>query len=353
MREVANHPIGDVVVGVALPATVGQHTAHRSRTAAQSAAGQAHDDRTVHDAIAREPLEYSRLAGRAAEQGPGVAYPACGPLITGDVIHISSARGHAKLADDDASGLDPLTKPLRQAQLRVEQLISTNRRKDELLAVVSHELRSPLAAIRNCVFVLRQSGGNPAQQRAQAVIERQVGRMTQLIEDLLDVSRISQGRQHLQRERIDLRVVLSHAIETLDADINERCQQLITALPDTPVWLRADAQRLEQVFVNLLANASKYTDRNGVLTVRAQVREAQAVVCIRDSGIGIPPESLPHIFELFRQADEAVPRSRSGLGIGLAVVRNLVQMHGGTVTAASAGRYLGSEFTVRLPREGR
>ena len=144
---------------------------------------------------------------------------------------------------------------------------------------------------------------------------------------------------------------MNNAIETLESDIKQRNHRLTTALPDAPVWLQADPGRLEQVFVNLLANASKYTDTGGELTVWMHVRDGQAVVRVRDSGIGIAPEVLPHLFDLFRQADEAAPRSQSGLGIGLALVRNLVESHGGSVTGASAGLGQGSEFTVCLPRE--
>ena len=175
--------------------------------------------------------------------------------------------------------------------------------------------------------------------------------MTQLVDELLDVSRITHGRLHLQRERIDLRVILGNAIQTLETDIKQRNHRLTTALPDAPVWLQADPGRLEQVFVNLLANASKYTDKGGELAVSVSMRDGQAIVRVRDSGIGIAPEALPHIFDLFRQADEAAPRSQSGLGIGLALVRNLVESHGGNVIAESAGIGQGSEFTVYLPRE--
>jgi signal transduction histidine kinase len=241
---------------------------------------------------------------------------------------------------------------LRKARLRVEELAAVNRRKDEALAMISHELRSPLAAIQNAVrFLSGQVGEGLGGQRAQALIERQVRRMTLLVDDLLDVSRITHGRMHLRRERIDLRVVVSNAIETLQSDINQRNHRLKTAVPDGPVWLHADPLRLEQVFVNLLANASRYTEAGGDLTVWVHTRDDQAVIRIRDSGIGIAREALPHIFDLFRQADEAAPYSKSGLGMGLALVRNLVELHGGSATAASAGIGQGSEFTVRLPRE--
>jgi len=183
------------------------------------------------------------------------------------------------------------------------------------------------------------------------MIQRQVRRMTQLVHDLLDVSRITHGRLHLQRERIDLRDVVSSAIETLESDIKQRNHRLTTALPDAPVWLQGDPGRLEQVFVNLLANASRYTDPGGELAVWVHLRDGQAVVRVRDSGIGIAPECLPHLFDLFRQADEAAPRSQSGRRMGLALVRDLVESHEGSVTGASAGLGEGSEFTVRLPRE--
>jgi signal transduction histidine kinase len=242
--------------------------------------------------------------------------------------------------------------PLRQGQLRIEELASANRRKDEFLAMLSHELRSPLAAIHYAVRFLRtQTGEVAAQQRMQALIERQLGRMTHLVDELLDVSRIASGRMHLHRERIDLRDVVSHAIETLESDLSERNHRLSTEFPDAPVWLQADAGRLEQVFVNLLANAARYTDAGGELRVWVHTKDRQAVVRVRDSGVGIAPEALPHIFDLFKQANEADPRSKSGLGVGLAVVRNLVELHGGSVAAASAGAGQGSEFAVRLPTE--
>jgi signal transduction histidine kinase len=242
--------------------------------------------------------------------------------------------------------------PFREVQLWVEELVRADRRKDEFLATLAHELRTPLGAIRNAVDLLqREQGGTPAAQQAQALIERQVRHMTRLINDLLDVSRIRNGHLHLQRERIDLRAVLHHTVETLEPEVSKRRQQLTVALPESPVWLQADPWRLEQVFGNLLANASRYTDAGGELAVLVHVRNDQVVVRFRDSGIGIAPEALPHVFDLFTQADAAAPCSRAGLGIGLALVRSLVALHGGRVTAASAGLGRGSEFTVRLPLE--
>lgn len=248
------------------------------------------------------------------------------------------------------SGITP--DMLCPAPLRLDELATADGHKDAFLATVCHELRSPLAAIQNAFRLLTSENAEPAaRQGAQLLVERQIRRMTQLVDSLQDISRIRYGGLHLRRERLDLRVVARNAIETLESDIKGRGHQLTTALPDAPLWAHADAFRMEQVFVNLLSNASKYMDAGGRLTVRAHRRDALAVVSIRDSGIGIAPEALPYIFDLFRQADAGDPRSRSGLGIGLALVRNIVALHGGSVTAASEGVGKGSEFVVQLPSE--
>lgn len=235
---------------------------------------------------------------------------------------------------------------------RAEELLAAGRRKDEFLAALSHELRSPLASIWNALALLgNESGETLARQKAQALIERQVRRMTQLVDDLLDLSRITRGQLRLRRERIDLSLAVRHAVATLEGSIDALGHRLTVVVPDDPVWLQGDPDRLEQVFVNLLANAAKYTDPGGEIFVGIEVQIDQALVRVRDSGIGMTPEGLLKIFELFRQADEADMHSRSGLGIGLALVRNFVELHGGTVSAASAGLGHGSEFTVSLPRE--
>lgn len=244
-----------------------------------------------------------------------------------------------------------ITPTLYQAPSRLDELATAERRKDEFLAMC-HELRSPLAAIQNAFRLMSsENAETAARQRAQVLMERQIRRMTQLVDDLQDLSRIGHGGLPVRRERLDLRVVVGHAIETLESDIKGRDHQLTMALPDAPLWVHADAFRLEQVFVNLLSNASKYTDAGGELMVQAHSRDALAVVRIRDSGIGIAADALPYIFDLFRQADAGDPRSRSGLGIGLALVRNIVEVHGGSVTAASEGIGRGSEFAVQLLRE--
>ena len=306
-------------------------------------------------------MEVQLAMSEGARRGPLLLAMTCvtaASIGTGGSMNINGESGvhnfhsavHARMIDSGVYGNTSYT--LCQARLRVEELTLANRRKDEFLAMLGHELRSPLAAIRNGIHLLsRQAQDTPAPQELKAMLERQVRRVTQLVDDLQDVSRITQGCLYLQRERTDLRDVVNNAIQTLESDIQQRNHRLTTVLPDAPVWLQADPGRLEQVFVNLLANASKYTDTGGELTVVVHVRDGQGVVRVRDTGIGIAPQVLPQLFGLFRQADRAAPRSRSGLGIGLALVRDLVELHGGSVTGASAGLGQGSEFTVCLPSE--
>lgn len=220
----------------------------------------------------------------------------------------------------------------------------------ELLAMLCHELRGPVAAMRYAIRLWSSHAPGIPEQQLQTMIERQAARMTRLIDDLLDVSRVTNERMPLHRERIDLRSVVAHAVETAAPEIEARGHELTSAAPQLPVWVSGDSFRLEQIFVNLLSNAAKYTEYGGRLSIRTEVQDDRAVVRVRDSGIGIAPHLLPYIFDLFRQGEETGPRARAGLGIGLAIVRSLVELHGGTVTAASSGAGHGSEFTVSLPR---
>jgi signal transduction histidine kinase len=222
-------------------------------------------------------------------------------------------------------------------------------KNSEFMTVFSHELRNSLGAIRSATRVLNiEPSGLPA-LKARAMIERQVEQMTRLVEDLLDVSRIRSGQLHLRCERMDLRAVAARAVQTIEFTMQQQNQKMTTSCPEVPIWLWADAARLEQVFVNLLTNAAKYTDAGGSVTLSVDRDKGEAIVRISDSGIGIAPEVLPHVFDLFVQADPSSRRGSAGLGIGLALVRNLVERHGGLVTVASAGLGHGSEFTVRLP----
>ena len=239
---------------------------------------------------------------------------------------------------------------LREARESAKDLAALDQRILEYLPVVSHELRNSLAAIR---FAARLMGMNQHEphfaRKARLVIDRQAGQMARLIDDLLEVSRSKSPFLGLRRERVDLRVIARHAVESVELEIGQRDQRLLVALPDAPVWLQGDPGRLAQVLVNLLNNAAKYTDNGGELRLSVEWEANHATVRVRDSGIGIAPDLLPHVFEPFMQAESSLPRSEMGIGIGLAVVRNLVELHGGRVTAASAGLGQGSEFTVQLP----
>jgi signal transduction histidine kinase/CheY-like chemotaxis protein len=240
-----------------------------------------------------------------------------------------------------------LEEELRQRTLQLED---ADRHKDEFLGMVGHELRSPLAAIRNTVQVLRQLGSSdPNLQWARDAIDRQAQHMAQLVEDLLDVSRIAHGKVRIRKEPVELGQVVRQAVETAQSLLNARQQQLTVSLPSWPVRLQADPIRLVQVFTNLLNNAAKYTDEGGQIWLAAEEKEGEVVVQVRDTGIGIAAEMLPHVFELFTQVPGALDRAQGGLGIGLAMVGQLVQLHGGTVQAFSDGPGRGSDFVVRLP----
>jgi signal transduction histidine kinase len=237
-----------------------------------------------------------------------------------------------------------------QSRLRAPDPIPAKPRDDEFLAVFSHEVRSALAAIHNAAHLLRmQHAETPIALKARMLIERQVSRMTRLVADLCDITRARSAALSLKCERVDLRTVVKHALDTLELDMCARNHRLALSIPDAPVWLQADAGRLEQVLVNLLSNAAKYTDPGGEVTLAVHQQGTQAIIRIRDNGIGIAPEVLPRVFDLYMQADPASRRVEEGLGIGLALVRTLVELHGGEVTAASAGLGRGSEFCVYLP----
>ena len=239
---------------------------------------------------------------------------------------------------------------LERAEAQAEALADLHRRKDEFLAMLSHELRNPLAAITNAVQILDlQKDEHPLQEKAKTIIRRQAANLVVLVNDLLEVSRILGGRIQLHQEDLDARGIVQQAVETARPLIDQNKHELTVSLPTEPTWLHADALRLEEVIVNLLNNAVKYTPEGGHIWLSLQQEGDRIVLRIRDTGVGIVPDSLPHLFELFTQAPRSLDRSQGGLGVGLAVVRKLVEMHGGTVEAQSAGPGKGSEFIVRLP----
>ncbi len=227
-----------------------------------------------------------------------------------------------------------------------EKLKDADRRKDEFLATLAHELRNPLAPIRAGLEIMRR--GNEAQiQQAQSTIERQLTHIIRLVDDLLDVSRISRGKITLQMERVELAEIIHMALETNHPLLAAAKHELTVVLPPTPVYLEGDSTRLVQIVLNLMNNAVKYTEPGGKLELRATTENQQAVIRIKDSGIGIPAKMLPYIFDIFTQAEHTSQQMQGGLGIGLSLVKNLVEMHGGTIEAFSNSG--GSEFVVRLP----
>lgn len=231
-----------------------------------------------------------------------------------------------------------------------EALREADRRKSEFLATLAHELRNPLAPIRNGLELLRLAANKPeTQANVRAMMERQVGHMVHLINDLLDIARVSSGKLVLKTEPVTLESVVAGAVETSLPLVEAAGHALSVRLPEAPVPLEVDRVRISQVLSNLLSNAAKYTPRGGRIDVEARVEDGQAVIAVSDTGIGIGADSLPAVFDMFTQVARSIDRSRGGLGIGLALVRHLVQLHGGSVTAASPGPGLGSSFTVRLP----
>jgi PAS domain S-box-containing protein len=261
----------------------------------------------------------------------------------------SVARGIAGVAID-------ITERVRaEERLRVatEQLIEADRRKDEFIAMLAHELRNPLAPIRNAVHVLRHDAAITLKGSRDlallSIADRQVQHLIRLVDDLLEVSRITRGKIELKKQPIELTDVLRHAIETAQPIIEHGGHDLHVALPAEPLMLDADPVRLAQVFTNLLNNAAKYTERGGTIWLSAERRGNTAVITLRDSGVGIPAEMLPHVFDLFTQVDKTLGRAQGGLGIGLALVKRLIELHGGTVEAQSEGPGRGSAFVVQLP----
>ncbi len=268
---------------------------------------------------------------------------------TGRLIDLSLTISPIHDAGGRVIGASKIARDITEQKRTAEALREADRRKDEFLALLAHELRNPLAPLRNGLEIMRLASADAgAVNRARAMMDRQLGHMVRLVDDLLDVSRISRNKLELRRSRVLLTDVLSSALETARPAIDGSGHELITAFPAEPVHLDADLTRLAQVFSNLLTNSAKYTERGGRIWLTAERRGDEVVVSVRDTGIGIPAESLPRIFDMFSQVDRSIERATGGLGIGLALVKGLVEMHGGTVTAESEGLGKGSTFTVRL-----
>jgi PAS domain S-box-containing protein len=303
----------------------------------------------VADALRRTDLEVIST-GQAVEREEVVRRPGFDRWYLSVKFPLFDAAGRPAGVCGVAIDITDRRRAERAHRESESQLRDADRRKDEFLATLAHELRNPLAPIRNALQIMRLTGHDEAaSEQARAMMERQLGQMVRLIDDLLDVSRITRGKLELRKERIDLATVVHSAIDTARPLIDAAGHALLLSLPPEPVYLDADPMRLAQVFSNLLNNAAKYMDRGGRIWLTAGREGGTVIIEVRDAGIGIPPEALSSIFELFTQVDRSLEKSHGGLGIGLTLVKRLVEMHGGSVEAHSEGLGHGARFTARLP----
>jgi signal transduction histidine kinase/ActR/RegA family two-component response regulator len=276
-----------------------------------------------------------------------VATPSLSPPEDGTLNEIVN---RAAIAFDNAALYNSLKRETARSKEAEEKLQEASRRKDEFLAMLSHELRNPLAPILSASEVMRKlAPADPAIRWARDVVERQVTHLAQLVDDLLDVSRITQGKITLMKEPVELERVIRHSIETTTSLLDAKRHRLELEFPPNSVWVHGDFARLSQVFGNLLNNAAKYTSDGGRLEIAVTAEQGQAIVAIRDNGIGIEPQFLPHVFEVFSQGDRTLDRTQGGLGVGLAVVRRLVELHQGRVEVVSPGIGAGTQVQVFLP----
>ena len=287
-------------------------------------------------------LRVARTEGRYQEEGwrlrkDGSRFWA-NVVLTAIRDRTGELRGYAKITRD-------LT-----ARQRMEQLEQASRQISEFIAMLAHELRNPLAPIRNAMQVMAlRKLNDPQLEWCRGVVDRQVAHLGALVDDLLDVNRITTGKVQLKRETTPVSAVLERALESSAPLLQQRRHHVEIAMPDEPLLVHGDVTRLSQVFLNLINNAAKYTSENGLIRISGRDEGGYAVLQVCDNGVGITPDLLPRIFDLFVQGTRSIDRAEGGLGIGLALVREIVGLHGGSVSAASAGPQRGSEFTVRLP----
>jgi PAS domain S-box-containing protein len=286
----------------------------------------------------------------------GIRSYACNPLLAGNRL-LGTLSFASRIKDgfdqDEVAFIETICHHVTVAFERLRllnELTEADRRKDEFLATLAHELRNPLAPIRNAVRLLHLKGPDEPDLRwGRDVIDRQVEHLNRLIDDLLDISRITRDRLELRKQRVEFAAVVTAAIESSRPCIEQFGHELTINLPSQPIYLNGDLVRLAQVFLNLLTNAAKYTERGGRIWLTAERQGDDLVARVKDTGMGIPPEKLPRLFEMFFQVDQSLERSQGGLGIGLSLVRRMVELHGGNVEARSDGVGKGSEFIVRLP----
>jgi len=290
----------------------------------------------------------SKVAVFAELHRKGRAVEAANRMLLGEVAERRNAE--ARLNELNATLDRRVTARTRELQASEERLLEAHRRKDEFLATLAHELRNPLAPVRNAVQLLQRHKLDAQKlEWACGLIDRQVSVLSRLIDDLMDVSRINQGRIELRRDVVSINDALSDAVEAVRPSAEQSGHELAVLLPDRAIAVDGDRTRLAQVFTNLLSNSVKYTDDGGRIEVGVLVERDNVVVTVRDNGIGIPPDRLESVFEMFSQVESALSRSKGGLGIGLSLTQRLVQLHGGSIRAHSEGLGHGSRFSVVLP----
>lgn len=267
----------------------------------------------------------------------------------GSLRDVSLNISPIKDAQGQIIGASTIARDITERKQTEKKLREFDRRKDEFLAMLGHELRNPLASLANAVEILRMAQDPETVEKSRAIMQRQLAQLTRLVDDLLDVSRISQGKLRLQKSRIELAAVVHSALEDIQELVEQRGHKLSVTLPEVPIFLEADPIRLSQVLTNLLTNAAKYTPPGGHIELLVERREAGARVSVRDNGLGIPPDKLDSVFEMFGQLDRTLETTYKGLGVGLSLVKSLVELHGGTIEAHSDGLGKGSAFSVWLP----
>src|SRR5262245_19418383 len=276
--------------------------------------------------------------------------PPAGPPLLGLGMYFLFSLGIAGLGGMIVRARERIARQIEELTRQQVELRLADQRKDQFLAVLAHELRNPLAPIASALDILKQPGVDTATAaKARDLADRQLKHLTRLVDDLLDVSRIMRGKIDLRKEKVELAVIVARAVETARPLIDGSRHRLEVSLPAEPVWLEADLVRLAQAVGNLLCNAAKYTEPDGTISVVASCDAKEVAIRVRDNGIGIAPEVMPRLFQMFMQVAPRATRSQGGLGIGLTLVKSLIEMHGGTVEARSEGLGTGSEFEIRLP----
>jgi signal transduction histidine kinase/ActR/RegA family two-component response regulator len=309
---------------------------------------QQHADIQLREGIGADAYELIRPLLEGAQHGRAMQLESrlAGP---GAQLRDVSIRCIPEQTQGSVAGVVVLIEDITARKQAEAALREADQRKDEFLATLAHELRNPMAPIRYAAASLRQGTAEGAMRHAGEVIERQAGRMARLLDDLLDISRVTRNVIHLEPTRVDLRELVQEATEMAKPQLTDLQHRLIVSIPPNPLWVHVDTTRLLQVMGNLLDNAAKYTHAGGSIEIRLQGEDDHAVVQVTDNGIGLTPEMIPKIFELFAQPHKTMGVERGGLGVGLTVAKRLVELHGGAMEARSEGLDRGSQFVVRLP----